>query len=182
MDQRFLQHAFVTRLHSNADQRLVIPKFTKDAIIEEMNYLRSIHCTYVHKLTCPKTMQQKFCNAIMTNKLQNKTAKKKFEKMLGDIVTEEWLYGTAVGLHGCSDWFNDVMDQRKTNQVFELPVASLIQNVPKKEKEIIAPVLNYPQDREGACIVLTLSSAFFYMLDIILAAKIFQKKISIRRV
>ena len=71
-----------------------------------MKYLQSIHCTHVHKFTCPKIMQQKFCNAIMTNKLQNKTAKEIFEKVYGDIVSEEWFYETAVGLHGCSDWFN----------------------------------------------------------------------------
>ena len=41
----FFNMPFVTRLQSNANWRLVIPKFTKDAIIEEMKYLRSIHCT-----------------------------------------------------------------------------------------------------------------------------------------
>ena len=63
--------------------------------------------------------------------------------MYGDIVNVEWLYETAVGLHGCSDWFNDVIDPSNTYQVFELPVASLTQNVPKPEKESRAPVLNF---------------------------------------
>ena len=55
----------------------------------------------------------------MTYKLQNNTSKEILEKIYSDIVTLEWLYETAVGLHGCSDWFSDVMDPRKTNEVFE---------------------------------------------------------------
>ena len=101
-----------TRLQSNANRRLVIPKFTKDAIIEEMKYLRSIHCAHVYKFTCLKKVLQEFCNAIMTNNLQKSTAKETSEKMYGDIVTEEWLYETEVGLQCCSNCCNDVMDPK----------------------------------------------------------------------
>ena len=81
--------SFVTKLQSNESRRSVVPKFTKDAIIAKMKYLWSIHCTYVYKFTCPKTMHRKCCNAIMTNKLQKNTSKETFEKMYGDIVTVE---------------------------------------------------------------------------------------------
>ena len=76
------------------------------------------------------------------------------------------MYETAVGLHGCSDWFNDVMDPKKTNQVFDLPIASFPQKVPKPEKETIAPVSSFPQDGDGTCGVSALSGAFFYVFDI----------------
>ena len=46
------------------------------------------------------------------------------------------MYETTVGLHGCSDWFNDVIYPRKTNQDFTLPAAALSQNVPKPEKKL----------------------------------------------
>ena len=59
---------FEPMLQSNSNRRLVIPKFTKDAITAEMKNLRSTHCAHVYKFTCPKTMNQKLCNAIMTNK------------------------------------------------------------------------------------------------------------------
>ena len=55
--------------------------------------------------------------------------------MYGDVVTVGSLYETAVGLHGCKNGFNGVMDPRKINQAFEITVASLTQNVPKPEKK-----------------------------------------------
>ena len=48
----FCNKPFVTKLQSNANRRLIIPKFPKDAIIEEMKNLRSIHCTHVYKFAC----------------------------------------------------------------------------------------------------------------------------------
>ena len=84
-----------------------------------MNELRKLHCTHVYKFTCDISMEQKFCNVIMTEK---KNCKESFTHTKENIITKEWLFDTAVGLHGCQGWNDTVMDPKKINQVFELPI------------------------------------------------------------
>ena len=42
---------------------------------------------------------------------------------------------------------------KKTNQVFELPVAAVAKNIIKPRKENDAPTLYYPQDGKGTFVV-----------------------------
>ena len=69
------------------------------------------------------------------------------------------------------------MDPTKTDQVFELPVAAVAQlgsYVPEKVDD--APIICYPQHGEGSCGISAFSSAFFYMFDKDLGAKIYSQK------
>ena len=84
------------------------------------------------------------------------------------------MYDAAIILHNCEAWDNDVMDPKKTNQVFELPVAAVAKDVIKPRKENDAPISYYPQDR--TCGISLFSSAFHYMFDKNLAAKIHSNK------
>ena len=96
--------------------------------------------------------------------------------MFGDIISKKRLYGTAVVLHNCEPWYNNVMDPKETNQVSELPVAAVAKNNIKPRKENDALVLYYPQDGKGTFGVSSLSSAFNYMFENNLAAKIHSNK------
>ena len=60
--------------------------------------------------------------------------------------------------------------------MFELPVAAVAKNDIKPRKENDTPVLYYPQDEKGTCGVSSLSSAFHYIFDKNLAAKIHSNK------
>ena len=75
-----------------------------------------------------------------------------------------------------------MIDPRRANQVFELPVTSFTQNVLKPKKEIIAPISNFLQSGDRTCGVSAMSSAVFTCLIIIWLLKLFHKKISIRKV
>ena len=57
---------FIQSLKLNVNRALLIPNFTKASILAETAHQRRIHCTLVYKFTCKQTIEQKFCNAIMT--------------------------------------------------------------------------------------------------------------------
>ena len=79
----------------------------------------------------------------------------------------------------CKEWKNDVEDPRKINQVFKLPIATVAgvsENIMRPLKEENAPDLFYPQKGEETCGVSALSSAFAYMFDKNVAAKIYSNK------
>ena len=98
-----------------------------------MRKLRKLYCTHVYKYHCEITMEQKFCNAVIKRKMNKRS--KPYEIIKADNITDQWLFETAVGLHNCHDWYRDVMDPKKTDQVFALPVAAVAQlcsDVPEK--------------------------------------------------
>ena len=173
--EEFFSKDYIDSMKSNLGRKMSIPESTKYMIITEMRELRKIHCTHVYKYHCEKTMKQKFCNAVIKRKINNRS--KPYEIIKADNITDQWLYETAVGLHNCHDWYRDVMDPKKTDQVFALPVAAVAQlcsDVPEKRDD--APLIYYPQHGEGSCGISAFSSAFFYMFDKDLGAKIFSKK------
>ena len=72
----------------------------------------------------------------MTNEYQINTTKETFEKMDGDIVTVEWLYEIILGLHGCSDCFNDVMDPRKLIKFLTYQLQLLLKTFQNQKKKL----------------------------------------------
>ena len=71
-----------------------------------------------------------------------------------NIITKDMLYDTAVGLNNCKDWYNDIIDPRKTNQVFDLAIAAVAgmsENIMRPLKEENDLDLFYPQEGEGTC-------------------------------
>ena len=68
-----------------------------------------------------------------------------------NIITKDMLYDTAVGLNNCKDWYNDIIDPRKTNQVFDLAIAAVAgmsENIIKLQKEENAQDFFHPQTGE----------------------------------
>ena len=92
---------FTKLLKDNPNRALSIPVYERNSILAEMQKLRISHLTHVYKYTCKTTLKQKYCNAEMIKKTKGTT--KYFEHMFGDIVTEKWLYETAVGLRNRQD-------------------------------------------------------------------------------
>ena len=64
---------FIQSLKQNINRVLPIPNFTIALIVAEISQLRSIYCTHVYKFTCKQTMEQKFCNTIITKKSKSTT-------------------------------------------------------------------------------------------------------------
>ena len=138
-----------------------------------MTRLRELHCTHVYKFTCEITMEQKFCNVIVS---ERKDRNDPYTYMKEDIITKEWLYETAVGLNNCQSWYDNVMDPTKTNEVFELPVSAVLKSNNLPRKVVDAPVLMFVQKGEGSCGISAFSSAFYFMFDKNLATRIYDKK------
>ncbi len=172
---KFCPTPFILNIKSSVGRKMTIPLFTKNLIQQEMGELRKIHCTHVYKYHCKISMAQKFCNVVMTKKTIHNDIP--YEIMKADNITKNWLYETVVGLHGCEAWYRDVMDPKKTDKVFPLPVASVAKICPYVPKKIDnAPKITYPQKGEGSCGVSAFSSSFSYMFDQDLGAKIYSRK------
>ena len=80
--------ACIQSLKQNVNRALPISNFTKVLILAEMVHLRSIYCTYVYKFTCKQTLEQQFCNTIMTKKTKRTT--KSFTFIFSDIISKKW--------------------------------------------------------------------------------------------
>ena len=167
--------AFRLRLTNSPNRKMKIADSTRNAILNEMKELRRMHCTHVYKYTCEVTLEPKFCNAVKGKK--NKSSDNSLVAMKGDIITKEWLYETAVVLNGSAQWFNEVMDPKKTNTFFELPVAAVAEKKGKTpDREPNAPELMYPQQGEGSCGVSAFASAFFFLFNKDLGSYIINQK------
>ena len=166
---------FIMKLKRQQNRKMKIPDSTRNEILDEMKELRRMHCTHIYKYTCDITLEAKFCNAVVGKK--TKASDNSLIPMKGDIITKDWLYETAVELHGCQQWFNQVMDPKTTNSFFELPVTAVAKKKGMKPaREQTAPVLTYPQQGEGSCGVSAFASAFFFLFDKNLGAYIISQK------
>ena len=174
MGEKNCHKKFILQLKEKPNRAHPIPEYVKNRILEEMQRLRTLHITHVYKYTCETTLKQKYCNAVMVKKKKGTT--NSFQYMKGDVITEKWLYDTAVGLHGCQDWYDSVVDKRVTNKVFELPVAAVANTDVKPPRDMDVPELQYTQDGVGTCGISALSSAFHHMFDQDLAGLIISRK------
>ena len=114
--KEFCPLPFILSIKSSEGRKMNIPTFTKNKIEEEMRELRKIHCTHVYKYHCEISMEQKFCNVVMTKKTIHSDIP--YEIMKADNITKKWLYETVVGLHNYEAWYRDVMDPKQTDKVF----------------------------------------------------------------
>ena len=153
----------------------LLPTKTLMKIKDDMKTLAAKNVTHVHKYRCPTTLKTKYCNAILNKKGDN-DKKDNVTIMKGDEITEEWLYQTAVGLNKCQQWYDQVTDPTLINETFEVPVASVKQNLfpPRLDKN--APPVTYTQNNQGICGISAFSSAFAYAFDQNLALEIYKKR------
>ena len=123
LDQEWVKKCekeYILQLKQQLNRTHPIPDYVEHSILSEMQRLCSLHHTHVYKYNCKMTLKQKFGDALLEKK--NKGTTSSFQYMKGDIITKKQLYDTVVVLHGCQKWYDDVMDKKVTNKVFELPV------------------------------------------------------------
>ena len=97
-------------------------------------------------------------------------------------MTQEWLHFNAMVLNRCAKWYQRIMDPKKNNCFFELPISASIsefKDLPEPEEE--CSVLRYPQNGVGACDIaamssVSMSSAFHFSFSNILSLRIHQRR------
>ena len=144
-----------------------------------MKKLELKQVTHIYKTRCPTTLKTKFFNAIPKSgkRISNKKASANYEKIDGDEVKHDWLHFNTVVLNKCHTWYKTVMDPKKTNYFFELPITATVTEVKKiPKKEDNAPIMRYPQNGVGACGIAALASAFHHTFNETLSFLIHSKR------
>ena len=177
---KFIPNSLIKEMKKSENnlRRYFLSEQTLEKIKDEMKKLRVKKVTHIYKYRCPISLQPKFLNAIpRKGKRKQKRANANYEKIDGDEVTQEWLHFNTVVLNKCNVWYKTVMDPKKTNCIFELPITATVneyKKLPKREDH--CPTMRYPQNGVGACGIAALSSAFHYTFSETLSLLIHQKR------
>ena len=164
----------ILQLKQKPNRSYHILDYVKNSILVEMQRLISLHCTHIYKYTCETASKQKFCDVLLVKKKKGTTSSLQYMK--GDVLNDKWSYDTVVVLHGCQDWYDDVIDKRVTNNIVVSSVAAVSNTIVKPHSEIDVPDLQYTQDGLGTCDISALNSAFHHMFDKDLSGLFFSQK------